>query len=91
MSTLLIYDSTGQIFSSPITGSYTTPQGSLQFLEVEIPGGKILTGVDTSVTPNVPVYEDIPQSDQEIADANIAALEAENANINYALMMGGLV
>ena len=63
MNTLVIYDNTGQIFSSPITGSYIVPQGSLKYLEVQIPEGKVLKSIDTSVTPNAPVYEDIPVSE----------------------------
>lgn len=91
MKTLMIYDSTGQIFSSPITGSYATPQGGLNFIEIEIPEGKILKKVDTTVTPNVPIYEDIPKSDIEIANEKIAELEKEAADMNYVLMMGGLI
>ena len=63
MATLVIYDNTGQIFSSPITGSYILPQGGLNCLEIEIPEGKILKSIDTSVTPNAPVYEDVPVSE----------------------------
>lgn len=91
MTTLIIYDSTGTIFSSPIMGGYQKPQGDLKFLEVEIPEGKILKGVDVSITPNVAILEDIPQTDIELANEKIDELETENASINYALMMGGLI
>jgi hypothetical protein len=60
MTTFIIYDNTGQIFSSPITGSYKIPNGGLQFIEIEIPKEKILSKMDVSVEPHQPIYEDTP-------------------------------
>lgn len=60
--TLVIYDTTGRIFN-PITGSYVVPVG-IPYLEVEVPDGKMVVSVDVSVTPNVPVYTDLPKSEQ---------------------------
>ena len=75
MNTLVIYDNTGQIFSSPITGSYLTPQGGLNYLEVQIPEGKTLKSIDTSVTPNIPVYEDIPVSELDNLKQQVTDLQ----------------
>lgn len=74
--TLIIYDNQGQIFSQ-ITGSYLIPNGGIQYLEIEIPQGKILKGVDVTVTPHQPILEDIPPSEvdllkQQVNDLNIA-------------------
>ena len=85
--TLVIYDGSGQIFSSPITGGYTTPQGTLNFLEVEIPEGKMLKSIDTSITPNVPIYEDIPLTETELLKKKIE--EQESALIELASLVGG--
>jgi hypothetical protein len=60
---LIIYDTAGKIFA--IFGdSYAIPAGGLQYLEVEIPEGKMITGVDVSVTPNVPIFTDYPKSEE---------------------------
>jgi len=91
MKTLILYDNTGYIYLQMTSSTYRAPQGGINYLEVEIPEGKLITGVDLTVTPNVAVFEDIPQTDIEIADAKIATLELENADINYALMAGGLL
>lgn len=87
MKTLLIYDSTGTIFSSPITGSYRQPQGVLQYLETEIPDGKYVTKVNVTVTPNVPIYEDIPLSETELLKQKVA--EQELAILELASLVGG--
>ena len=62
--TLIIYDNKGRIFSQ-ITDSYLVPNGGVQYLEIEIPTGKMLTGVDTTVTPHVAILEDMPPSEVE--------------------------
>lgn len=86
MKTLIIYDSTGVIFSSPITGSYASPQGDLNYLEVEIPDGSVLTGVDVSATPHVPIYEEVETDADKITN-----LQTTLAEVTYALMIGGLI
>ncbi|WP_017211854.1 hypothetical protein [Clostridium beijerinckii] len=88
MKTLIIYDSTGTIFSSPITGSYQEPQGELKYLEIAIPDGKILKNIDTSVTPNVPVYEDIPKTNIEKLQEQVASLTQANAELTSIVAMG---
>lgn len=90
MKTLIIYDNTGYIYFQ-MTNGYRVPEGGLDFLEIEIPEGKIVKSVDISVMPNVAIFEDIPKSDIEIATTKITELEKEAADINYALMMGGLI
>ena len=65
MKTLAIYDNTGCIFLQ-ITGSYVIPQGGVQYLEIEIPEGKIIKSIDTSVTPHEPVFEDAPKSEIDV-------------------------
>ncbi len=61
MKSLAIYDNTGTIYLQ-MNDTYIAPE-SIEFLEVEIPDGKILKSIDTSVTPNVAVFEDTPLSD----------------------------
>ena len=64
MNTLVIYDNQGKIFKW-VTRGYEIPQGGVQYLEVVIPDGKRLVSVDTSVTPNVAVFEVIPPTESE--------------------------
>lgn len=74
MKTLIFYDNTGYIYMQ-ITGSYRVPEGGIQFLETEIPEGKILKGIDISVTPHQPIFEDIPLSDIDSLKQQIADLQ----------------
>jgi hypothetical protein len=83
MKTLVIYDNTGYIYLQ-ITGCYILPQGGLNYLEVQIPEGKTLKSIDTSVTLNVPVYEDVPVSEidnlkQQVTDLQNYIIEKESA------------
>jgi hypothetical protein len=83
MNTLIIYDNSGYIYLQ-ITGSYRAPQGGLNYLEVQMPDGNILKSIDTNITPNVPVYEDIPVSEidnlkQQVADLQNYIIEKEAA------------
>ncbi|NSB16752.1 hypothetical protein [Clostridium beijerinckii] len=73
MKTLILYDNTGRIFLQ-ISNTYLTPEGGINYLEIEIPTGKRVFKVDTSVTPNVPVYEDIPKSEIDILKETVDAL-----------------
>ena len=87
MNTLIIYDNTGYIYVN-ITGSYRKPTG-LQYLITEIPEGKILTGVDVSVTPNIAIFEDIPLSETELLKKRVE--EQEAALVELASLIGGTV
>ena len=82
MTTLIIYDSTGYIYNQ-IQGSYRTPIG-LTCLEVEIPQGQQAVSVDVTVTPNVPVFADLPKSETQILQEQV-----NNLNIALAALMGG--
>jgi len=71
-----------------ITGSYHIPIG-VPFLEIEIPEGKQIKltdgiGVDVSVTPNQAILEDIPPTQVE-------SLESQVADLTYQLMVKGVL
>lgn len=72
---LVIYDNKGMVYFAG-TG-YPEPEG-LQYMNVEIPEGKYFKGIDVSVMPHQPVFEDIPKSDMEILKEKVAELEAQN-------------
>jgi hypothetical protein len=87
MNTLIIYDSTGYIISQA-QGAIREPQG-IPFLWVDIPLGKRIKvtngiGIDTTVTPNKAILEDIPKTE-------IETLQAQNAQMILALVEGGLM
>ena len=73
--TLIIYDDQGQIFSQ-ITGNYLVPQGGVQFIEVEVPEGKRVAGVDVSAAPHQVILEDIPPSEFDILKQSLAETNA---------------
>jgi hypothetical protein len=56
MEYLVIYDNTGKIYYQ-VSGDVAEPVG-LNFMRVEIPEGKYLKSIDTSVTPHEPVFRD---------------------------------
>lgn len=79
MKTLIIYDDEGYIIQH-ITGSYRVPVG-VPYLETEIPENKMLKfgiGVDVSVEPHEPIFEDIPKSEVEL-------LKDENTTLKLAV------
>ena len=89
MKSIIIYDDKGTIFLQS-NGDYPVPQGGIQYLETEIPNGKIATRIDISTTPHKPVLEDIPKTDIEVAQERIQALEdyileKETSNITDSL------
>lgn len=69
MLTLIIYDTTGFIINQMQGSSLREPIG-IPFLNVEIPEGKYIIGVDVTVTPNIPIYTDIPKTEMEILQAD---------------------
>lgn len=75
---LVIYDNTGYIFL--IGTGFPEPQG-LQHMYIEIPEGKYLKKINTSVTPHKPIFEDIPKSDVELLTERVSNLEANNEAI----------
>ncbi|KYG90024.1 hypothetical protein A0U40_09885 [[Bacillus] sp. KCTC 13219] len=79
MNTLIIYDAEGYVIQS-ITGSYRVPT-SIPYLEVEIPENKMLrlgVGIDVTVEPHQPIFEDIPKSEVEL-------LKDENTTLKLAV------
>lgn len=84
--TLIIYDNAGKIYSQ-ITGNYLVPQGGVQYLETEVPSGKLVTGVDVSVTPHQAILADIPPS--EIDQLRIEMAQANTELFEMMLMMNG--
>lgn len=88
--TLIIYDNAGHIFLQ-ITDEYSTPQGGVQFLEADVPEGKQVVSVDTSVTPHQPVFEDIPPSEVAVLSGKVAEQEQAILELSMALaaLQGG--
>jgi hypothetical protein len=75
METLIIYDNTGYIISqSQGQPTQREPLG-VPFLWVEIPEGKSVIKIDTTVAPNMPVFADMPAT----AEDRISALEVAMA------------
>lgn len=71
MKTLIVYDNQGRVLLQ-ITGSYTVPGGGVPYLEVEIPEGKFVTNIDTTATPNVPVFGTTPPT----IESRLASVES---------------
>jgi len=88
MNTLIIYDNKGNVYLT-MSGTYLVPQGGVQYLEVEIPEGKILKNIDVTVNPNVPIYEDIPLTEIEVLKKRIE--EQDAALVELASLVGGTV
>lgn len=86
MQSLVIYDDSGRILNS-ITGDYSRPTGGVSFLEIVIPAGKMLSGVDLSGDEPVPIFEDLPISDNERLRREMAQMS--NELIDLIMMMGG--
>lgn len=72
---LVIYDNKGTVYFAG-TG-YPEPEG-LQHMNVETPEGKYFRGIDVSVVPHQPVFEDIPKSGIEILQEKVEQLEVQN-------------
>lgn len=87
MKTLILYDNTGYIYLQ-ISGTYTLPQGGLQFIEIDIIDGKYLKSVDTTVIPHEPVYEEIPKSEIELLKEQVNDLTQANAELTSIVAMG---
>ena len=88
MKTIVIYDNTGYIFSQ-MAGCYVQPQGGVQYLETKIPECKLLQKIDVKVTPNVPIFIDMPLNETDVLKKRID--EQEQALVELASMLGGAV
>ncbi|MBY6789196.1 hypothetical protein HYH43_07060 [Clostridium botulinum] len=78
MKTLIIYDNTGYILMQQ-TGSYRVPEGGVQYLELEIPTGKIVKSIN--VDKKEAILEDIPKSEVEILKEQVESLTQANAEL----------
>lgn len=83
LETLIIYDNNGNIFNQ-VTGHFITPQG-IQHMIIEVPQGKYVARINTSVIPHVPVFEDYPKSEIEQLKEQIKQAEADNLTTLEAL------
>lgn len=81
MKTLIIYDSRGVIYYRG-TGDYEIPEG-LNYLEIEIPEGKILQSVNPATKE--PVYTDMPASELDILQNKVTGLEEQLTEAQMAL------
>lgn len=72
--TLIIYDSTGYIISQQSGDPAPQEPQGIPFLWVEIPEGKRVTKIDTTVTPNVAVYGITPPTIEDRVSAVETAL-----------------
>jgi hypothetical protein len=86
MKTLMIYDITGYVYLQ-MSGNYRVPQGGIQFLETEIPEGKVLKGIDVSKTPNVPILDDIPKTDLEKTQDQLLETQAQLADLQEKILL----
>lgn len=84
-NTLIIHDTTGYIIQQ-VSGSYRVPIG-IPYLEIEIPTGKILKSIDTSVTPNVAIYEDIPKTELQLTQEQVLATQAQLASLQEQILL----
>jgi hypothetical protein len=85
VKTLVLYDDTGYIYMQ-MTGTYRIPQAGLNYLEIEIPDGKILKSIDINVTPNIPVYENMPVPEVQVIKQQLQETQellAEYINNKY--------
>lgn len=74
MDYLVIYDDTGKIYYMA-SGSVTTPTG-LPYLMATIPDGKALISIDVSGETPTPIFEDLPKTETQRLQEQIAELNA---------------
>lgn len=79
MKTLIIYDNDGVVYFN-VSHYYNLPNG-LPYIEIEVPEGKIITGVDVSITPHQVILEDIPKSETELLKEENTALKLAVAEL----------
>lgn len=73
MKTLIVYDLEGNIIQR-ISGSYRKPVG-VPHIEVDIPEGKMVTGVNVNIEPNQPIIENLPPNENELLNKKTDELE----------------
>lgn len=83
---LIVYRNDGTIISK-FKEPYKKPIG-LSYLEVEVPKGKMVVGVN--VTTKEAIFEDAPKTKEDVLNETISVLTSRIANAEYLLLMGGL-
>lgn len=85
MEMIVIYDMTGKIYYCA-GGDVAEPVG-IPFLRVNVPDGKRIKKVDTSVEIHVPVFEDEPklQQDKDIDELKTRLQNVQNV-IDFLIM-----
>ena len=94
MKTLVIYDNEGYILSVRQGEPQPREPIGVPFLWVEISEGKILKGigeigVDVSVSPNVPIFDDVQPSETEKLKAQLD--DQEQAIAELSMIVGSLM
>lgn len=87
MKVLVVYDNNGVVFNK-INDAYIVPNG-LQHMEVVVPDDKILVGVDVSVTPHQPIFEDVPKTETELLKEENEQLKQSLADLWEVVLLGG--
>ncbi|PYG86749.1 hypothetical protein LY28_02775 [Ruminiclostridium sufflavum DSM 19573] len=85
MTTRIIYDTTGQIINQMQGSDLYTPEG-IPCLDVDIPEGRYVTGIDVSVTPNAAIFEDLPKSKTDLLQERIINLETDNLDLSVIVL-----
>ena len=71
MKIRIIYDAKGTIISRMQGSDLYTPVG-VPYLDIEVPMGKYVTGIDVSKGVHTPIFVDLPKSEtQQLKDENI--------------------
>jgi hypothetical protein len=85
MQTLIIYDQTGYILD--IRSGYPAPREpvGIPFMWVDVPEGKMVVRVDTSITPHQPVFEDLPPTEIDLLKAKVEEQEQAILELTMAL------
>ncbi len=65
---LVIYDNKGQIY---FAGTGMTPPEGLPYLNVEVPEGKYIVGVDVSKEPHEAIFAEYPPSEIDILKGKV--------------------
>ncbi|NOW07868.1 hypothetical protein [Clostridium beijerinckii] len=83
MKTLIVYDTEGNIIFAQ-----SNANESCEIIIEDIPDGKQIKKVDTSISPNRPIFEDIPKSELELLKEQVNNLAQANAELTSIVAMG---
>lgn len=75
MYALVIYDNEGYVLSVQRGEPAPREPVGVPYMWVEIPQGKRIVRVDVSVTPHVPIFEELPPSETDLLKQRIELLE----------------